>query len=150
MGDVNYKSNYDETTWTHANINEFFYIEGCFNAGLMYMNKDYIDVNTSCYCYDYKMFYANILCNEKFNFEIAIKQGTLHNITINTEKYIHTDKFTYGIYNCKLLITNPKAIHHELFKRFIKISPESYYTHYTLNFLLENKKELGVTKLRIS
>jgi hypothetical protein len=118
------KLNMDDITLT-----EFKYYEKCFNAGLTYFNKKYKDINTNCFGYDFKRFYPTILNSDIL---IPTKTGVEHKYdTLPTI-------LKYGIYKVKITSDDNN------FKKIFSFSKYNYYTHFSINFVLDNKDKYNV------
>jgi hypothetical protein len=128
------KSTISKKRFTFEKINEteYRYTESCPNGGLTYFNKDYANVETQCFGYDCKMYYPNLLCDEKLR--LPTKAGVEKKIT-----EIPAD-FPYGIYKCKVICSDPNI------KKMFAFSPKHTYTSISLNnaLFLKNKKKYDI------
>lgn len=109
---------------------EFIFFEKCFNGGLMTINKDYLNIETDFFGFDFSSYYPNLISNK--NFEFPVKEGKLSKITD------FKNKLKYGIYKCKITSDNKQ------FNQIFAYSKDDHYTHYCLNLCLKYRERFNI------
>lgn len=96
------------------------YHRKCYNTGIIY--EDYkSDIPIQCYGYDKKNFYASLLGQKSYKYEIPINKGYETKIT-----KLNKDNIKYGIYKCKISCSDPEV------RKVFSFSKLHYYTHYSI------------------
>lgn len=111
---------------------EFKFMEGCNNGGLVYFDKQYSNKSILSFGKDYSSFYPSNLSNS--DLQIPIKEGVKFKL-----KKLKFKKLEYGIYNVKILCDN------EDFSKIFSFSKNNFYTHYSLKFAYEHRKQFNIT-----
>jgi hypothetical protein len=122
------KREVESREWHTIGFDEYVFMEGCFNAGLMYFNSEFKNVPREYFGYDCSRFYPNILGNPDLNFEIPCKKGVFRKYNSIVELKSVDGELPYGIYKVKITSTNPNAV------KVFSFSKDGYYTHYSLRF----------------
>lgn len=121
--------NYDQ----HERINaqEFRYFEKCANNALYYLESDNLEVE--CTSYDRKMCYANILASDM---KIPYKCGEEVTLKKLPKNY---NSLKVGFYRVKITSNNKNML------KVFSFSKHNVYTHISLKFVMEFKKQLDIT-----
>jgi len=121
--------NYD----LHERINalEFKYFEKCPNNALYYLESDNLEVE--CTSYDRKMCYANILASAM---KIPYKCGKEMMLKKLPKDY---NSLKVGFYRVKITSDNKNML------KVFTFSKHNVYTHISLKFVMEFKKQLDIT-----
>lgn len=116
-------------------VDEHMKFEATYNGALVRLKET---GKCKCIGYDFSNSYGNMMSSnlymygEQIKFHIPFKAGELNTDT-NVPKV-----FQFGIYKAQV------DSDYELFDLIFNRSPDGYYTHYELNFLLKHKKKLEV------
>jgi hypothetical protein len=117
-----------------CDYDEFMTIESTDNGGLQYFNEAYKNVVTECFGYDYPAFYPSLLGAEWSELKIPTNKGTAMKF-----ESLNFGKLKFGIYNVRILSSNPDA------QKVFKFNKRSWYNYYCINFAYEYKDQLGFT-----
>lgn len=108
-------------------IVEESYYNKTYRGGINYGYPGVYDCATT---YDFKFFYPSIMASTEF--QIATTCGVVKEI-----RTVFPKCFKYGIYNIKITSAD------EFFNMIFAFSKDNYYSHYSLNFVLQYNREYG-------
>lgn len=119
---------------THQEINtvEAKWFEGCYNAGLQYVELG----NHECFGYDFSNFYARILGDERFSeLQIPTKQG------IEKTLLQLPERVPFGFYHVKIICEDPNI------RKVFSFSKSNVYCHSSITFIyeLQRKTKFNIT-----
>ena len=102
----------------------------CYNAGLMTMDKEYKEVTTQAYGYDFSSEYPNALA------KTVLPKNAGEKAIFDALDYT---KLQFGIYRVQITYTNPN------FAKVFSFSPSHHYTSRQLRECYNNRNKFGLT-----